>query len=36
VTGDGPGFTRLMHDGRLVAVAEPREGYLKPTVVIPS
>jgi len=36
VTGDGDGFTRLMHEGRLVAIAEPSEGLLKPRVVIPS
>jgi tRNA pseudouridine55 synthase len=36
VTGDGKGFTRLTHDGRLIAIAEPCDGVLKPTVVIPS
>ena len=36
VTGDGAGFTRLMHDGRLIAIAEPAGGMLKPRVVIPS
>jgi tRNA pseudouridine55 synthase len=28
-------FVRLMHDGRLVAIAEPRDGLLRPTVVLP-
>jgi tRNA pseudouridine55 synthase len=36
VTGDGNGFTRLTHDGRLIAIAEPRDGVFRPTVVIPS
>ena len=35
VPGEATGFTRLMHDGRLVAVAEPVDGMLKPRVVIP-
>ena len=34
VTGDG--YTRLMHDGRLLAVAESDDGVLKPRVVIPA
>jgi tRNA pseudouridine55 synthase len=36
VAGDATEFTRLMHDGRLVAIAEPADGMLKPRVVIPS
>ena len=35
VTGDGSGFTRLMHEGTLIAVAEPHEGAFRPRVVIP-
>ena len=36
VAGDGNGFTRLMHEGRLVAIAEPVDGQLKPRIVIPA
>ena len=35
IAGGGEGFTRLMHDGELVAVAEPRDGLLRPRIVIP-
>ena len=35
VPGDGASaHVRLMHDGRLIAIAEPRDGELKPTVVL--
>jgi hypothetical protein len=29
----GEPFLRLTHEGRLIAVAEPRDGALKPVVV---
>ena len=35
IAGSGKGFTRLMHEGSLVAVAEPRDGLLRPRIVIP-
>jgi tRNA pseudouridine55 synthase len=35
VTGDGSGFTRLMHEDRLIAIAEPRDGEFRPRIVIP-
>jgi tRNA pseudouridine55 synthase len=35
VAGDGSGFVRLMHDGRLIAIAEPDDGALRPRIVIP-
>jgi len=35
IAGGGEGFTRLMHEGALVAVAEPRDGLFRPRIVIP-
>jgi len=35
VTGDGDGFMRLTHEGTLIAIAEPRDGMLRPRVVVP-
>jgi tRNA pseudouridine55 synthase len=35
VSGGGSGFVRLMHDGQLIAIAEPNDGALRPRIVIP-
>ena len=36
LSGSGTGTLRLMHDGRLVAIAEADDNTLKPKIVIPS
>ena len=36
LAGSGSGSRRLMHQGRLVAIAEAQDEMLKPTVVIPA
>jgi tRNA pseudouridine55 synthase len=33
IVGEGEGHVRLIHDGELLAIAEPREGELQPVVV---